>query len=674
MILMIVESATKSKKIQGFLGSDYKVVACFGHIFDLPPKSLGIDTTTWTPTYVPSKPKIIDEITKLSKKAKYALLACDPDREGHGIAHHLTKIVKCPYHRVVFNEINKQAILEAINNKHDIDTNIVYAQETRRLLDRLCGYKLSPLLWKQFNINTLSSGRVQSCVLALVMKRKHDITNQNMIDKFINDIEHNLNGDFEGELKGAQYVTTCKDKEKFKSMILNSVFDFKSPWDVNYIIKPTTKNPPPPFMTTTVQIACLNQLGIKTKTCMNILQTLYEDGLITYHRTDSIAMSKQFIQKTSVYVKNKYGEKYFKYRPYDKHGDSGAHECIRVVDITVSDIEHKFSAVYKLIWKRTVQSLMSPAEYNQYNISIKNNDIVFKATKLQLTFAGFLIISNSADDVTDNSKITIPSTTFLIKLYTTVNTPNKLTLYNEATLIKEMEDCGIGRPSTYASIISHIITKSYVEYTCNPTKIIECNTYSCHRDNPKKLITDKTDIELYTKGSKNMLKSTDIGDDIVRYLNTVSTYILQSETTKIMEDNLDKIANSEANYKDILNAFNKQINRSIEMANTSINTRTLRDTGTNTDNKLFKYTKYGRCVIHQDKYINIEGFLKQLQLSEDTFVQKHRDFVIKLPMKYDEKYNLCIGRYGLYYKDKSDNKNVKFTGKDLKNVIEKNDL
>ena len=673
MILMIVESATKSKKIQGFLGSDYKVVACFGHIFDLPPKSLGIDTTTWTPTYVPSKPKIIDEITKLSKKAKYALLACDPDREGHGIAHHLTKVVKCPYYRVVFHEINKQAILEAINNKHDIDTNIVYAQETRRLLDRLCGYKLSPLLWKQFNINTLSSGRVQSCVLALVMKRKHDIASQSMIDSFVNNIEHNLNGDFEHGLNGAQYVTTDKSIDKFRSLLSRTTtttppFDFKGPWSVSYTMKPTTKNPPPPFITTTVQIACLNQLGIKTKTCMNILQTLYEDGLITYHRTDSVAMSKQFIQKAGVYIKNKYGEKYFKYRPYDKQADSGAHECIRVVDIALSESKHKFNAVYKLIWRRTIQALMASAEYNQYNISITSNSVhVFKTTKLQLTFPGFLVVgSNSSETETNTKEINIPSTTSLVRLYTTANTPNKLTLYSEATLIKEMEDCGIGRPSTYASIISHIITKSYVEYTCNPTKTITCDTYSCHRDNPKQLVTEKTDIELYAKGSKNMLRSTEIGDDIVRYLNNVSTYILQSDITKIMEDNLDKIANSQANYKDILNAFHTQINRSIEIANTSRRT--------NTDNKLFTYTKYGRCVIHQEKYINIEGFLKQLQLSEENFVQKHRDFVIKLPMDFDDKYMLCIGRYGLYYKQKSDNKNVKFTGKDLKNIIEKNDL
>ena len=639
-ILIIVESNAKAKKIENFLKdqeNQYITTASYGHIQDLKKTEMSIDFQNWTAIYEFTNQKAINNIKKLLKTVDIVFLASDPDYEGHFISYSITKILdkNMQRYRITFNEVTKSAVLEGIKNKHKIDYNKVNCQITRRISDRLFGYKLSPLLWEFFNINSLSAGRVQSPVLACIVKNTNNVNNPNP------EITYKIKGDFDNNLLNTLYEG---DKETIDNIVFNKLYN------LTYNITDSIQKPPPPYITSTLQMDCSYTFGLSSKQTMDILQKMYESGYITYHRTSSYSVSNQFKFQTAKYVLENYGEKYS--NPNNYNFKPGAHECIRITNInktslTEDDIQNK---IYKLIYKRSLASQLSYALYDQYNIELKYDKDIFKTTKKVLKFDGFLIL-----DKKEISKETLkfPNKLKILKVYTEASV-NKLTLYNDTTIIKLMENEGIGTPSTYATIVSSLFNKNYVEYCSNPKKQIKAKEYFKIKDNE---ITEKeVELELYTKGNNKMIKNTEIGKEIVEYLNEVAPYIINPETTKIMEEQIELVAEGKVDYKKILDKFNKTIDESILNAPK----RTIE-----TEPKLIK-TKYGKCILTPNKkYINYEGYLKQLD--KKSLLKNDITFLVKLPIKYKDDKDLVVGRYGIYLKDGKNNIALKPT--ELKDII-----
>ena len=639
-ILIIVESNKKAIKIQEFLKDQeyqYICIASYGHIEDLKKTEMSIDFQNWKGIYEYTNLKAINNIKKLLKIVDIVMLASDQDNEGNFIAHSISKILdkNMQRYRITFNEVTKSAILEAIKNKHQIDYNKVNCQITRRLSDRLFGYKLSPLLWNYFNINTLSAGRVQSPVLACIVKNTNNVNNPNP------EITYKIKGDFDNNLLNTLYEG---DKEKIDNIVFNK------PYNLTYNTTDSIQKPPLPYITSTLQIDCSYIFDKSSSQTMNILQKMYESGYITYHRTSSYSVSNQFKFQTKKYVLENYGEKYS--NPNNYNFKPGAHECIRITNInktslTEDDIQNK---IYKLIYKRSLASQLSYALYDQYNIELKYDKDIFKTTKKVLKFDGFLIL-----DKKEISKETLkfPNKLKILKVYTEASV-NKLTLYNDTTIIKLMENEGIGTPSTYATIVSSLFNKFYVEYCSNPKKQIKAKEYFKIKDN--EINEKEVELELYTKGNNKMIRNTEIGKEIVEYLNEVAPYIINPETTKIMEEQIELVAEGKVDYKKILDKFNKTIDESILNAPK----RTIE-----TEPKLIK-TKYGKCILTPNKkYINYEGYLKQLD--KKSLSKNDITFLVKLPIKYKDDKELVVGRYGIYLKDGKNNIALKPT--ELKDII-----
>lgn len=652
-ILLIVESNAKAKKIEHFLKDQeeqYICIASYGHIEDLKKTEMSIDFDNWTGIYEYTNLKVVNNIKKLSKTVDIVMLASDPDFEGHFIAHSISKVLdkNITTYRIVFNEITKSAILKAIENKHQIDYNKVNCQITRRLSDRLFGYKLSKLLWSYFNVNTLSAGRVQSVVLAFIVKNTYNINNLNPTTE----ITYKIKGDFDNNLINTIYEG---DKETINNIIFTKLYN------LTYNVTDSVQKPALPYITSTLQMDCNYNFKLTSIQTMNILQKLYESGDITYHRTSSYSISNQFKFQAKKYILEHYGEEYLNLNNYNFK--PGAHECIRITNInkislSTDSIENN---IYKSIYKRTLASQLKPAIYDQYNITLQCENDIFKTTKKTLKFDGFLILDNKE---IIKEPLTFPDKVKILKVYTEASV-TKLTLYNDTTIIKLMESEGIGKPSTYATIVSSLFNKNYVEYCSNPKKQIKAIEYFKVKDG---IINEKMiELDLYTKGNNKMIKSTKIGDNIVEYLNNIAPYIINPETTKLMEQQIDLVAEGKVDYKRILDSYNKTIDKSI--LNAPKNSK-------EPSYNLVK-TKYGRCIITVDKkFINYEGYLKQLKKSKLS--ENDINFLLKIPIPYkdiqDDKdikddTNIVIGQYGIYLKDSR--KNISLKPEELKNIITK---
>jgi DNA topoisomerase-1 len=545
MNLLIVESKTKAIKIQSYLDNTFKVISCQGHIYDLPKKELGINTNTWNLTYVPceGKEKIIKFIKKCIKEATIVYIATDPDIEGHAIAWHLAKLIKKKYHRVMFHEITKEAVIYAIQNHTTINMNAVYAQETRRGLDRLVGYKLSPLLWKEFKNNYLSAGRVQSFALNLCVDMFNNINN------YIPEIKYEIFGDFANGFKNVK----CN---------INNLNDIKnSDWNkykISFVIKDVVKNPSPPFITTSLQFEVYNKLNINSKQCMQLAQQLYENGLITYMRTDSYNISEKFKSILLNYIQNEYGEEYKNKRTYKTTVKNAqeAHEAIRVTDIAKKIIDFPYitnqhKQVYDLIWKRTLATQMASAIYKEYTYNITFEKIVFSSIKNCLVFDGFLKIYNiKLDD--EKSFNLIETYVKLIQANLKSIIGKSPTLYNEPTLIKTLESKGIGRPSTYSNIIQTLTSKKYVIIGNNPDKNIEVEDKIMNKN--KKTETRKRIIQI-CQNIPNVFVPTDIGININSYLLNIVPFILNEQFTKQMEEAMDEIYQEKRLKNDTMTIF-----------------------------------------------------------------------------------------------------------------------
>ena len=676
--LIIVESYTKTKTITKYLkDSPNKYIVTFsqGHFCDLPKDNIGIDINSWNGTYIITKKSILNNIRNLVKDVDNIYIAADPDTEGEAIAYHIKNHIKdliknktC--YRIKFNEITKNAIINAIQNPLDIDMNLVKAQETRRFLDRIVGFKLSPILWNKFNDKFLSVGRVQSVALLLCIEQLNNINNHQAEKHWI------LSGKFKYNNINLNTISSKINDENAINSILDNLDNINNKFDINSFINESYESPSSPYTTTTLQQDAYNNLRYSSKKTMEYAQKLYENGLITYMRTDSVNFSNDFKYKLKTYITNNYGEKYSVIRNFKNKiaNSQEAHEAIRITDPNKYDISNSDDItdyhikLYKLIWKRTIASQMIKALYTNVNTEIKctNNQLcnnyIFKCEKSFLTDPGFLKIYNkeSVDYKDYYNKLNKKSNLIIDSFLCTGEINEPKSLYTEVSLIKKLEKEGIGRPSTYSSIIDKLFQKKYVNKGPNPSINININNFlKKHKKNIK--ITNK---EIKTGGKNtDLLVPTDLGIKSILYLQDIIPFLLNINFTSEMEKALDKISNGEITKENILQQFYNKILPIID-SNTNNNSFN------NTKKTGIIKSKYGYCYYHEkdNRYVNIEPYLTWKKKTVDDLETKEIEFLSSLPKQIENNNYLHIGKYGLYLKDSSGN-NIKLDKKKWNDYI-----
>lgn len=576
--LVIVESPAKAKTIETFLGKDFEVVSSYGHIRDLEKKDFGVDlNNNYEPRYIVSddKKNVVRELKKKVKSAETVWLASDEDREGEAIAWHLAEALnvdKSKAKRIVFHEITKSAILKAIENPRDIDKNLVDAQQARRVLDRMVGFEVSPVLWRKVQ-PSLSAGRVQSVAVRLIVDREREIMSFSstsayrvfakfIIEKAGKNLEAELNVRFK----------TISEAEAFLEKCRNAKFTVE-----NVEKKPLRRSPAAPFTTSTLQQEASRKLGFSVSQTMSVAQKLYEAGKITYMRTDSVNLSDLAIGAAKKYILEKFGEKYLKIRQYTTKakGAQEAHEAIRptYMDKKVEGGTAQEKKLYDLIWKRTIASQISDAELEKTTISVKldNDKHKFIATGEVVKFDGFLnvyIESQDDDSESEDTKGLLPSleigeTLVLNNADAVEKYSQKPPRYTEASLVKKLEEQGIGRPSTYAPTITTIQNRSYVVKEDREPAVREINVLTL--DAGKKEIKKKKKKENYG-AEKSKLFPTDIGMVVNDFLVEHFSRIMEYSFTAMVEKNLDEIAEGTKQWQKMIDGFYKPFHKSVEEA------------------------------------------------------------------------------------------------------------
>ena len=547
MKLVVIEGPGKRDTLKKYLGAGYEVFATKGHVRDLPVKSFGVDLKTITPTYeiMPDKKEVVEELRKKAKKADEVLLATDPDREGEAISWHIAYLLglnpedKC---RIEFNEISKKAVTEALTKPRAIDINLVDAQQTRRILDRVVGYKISPLICKRIKPN-LSAGRVQSVALKLVVDREKEIK------EFVPEEYWNISAELDKKEETLKFKANLQAENGKKIKIENSerANEIKNNLDgkdyvVSSIKKTTTKShAPAPFTTSTMQQDALNKLGMNLKKTSACAQQLYEGveiegegkvALITYIRTDSTRVSPDFQKVALDYIKNEFGEKFAPEKPNifkTKENAQDAHEAIRPISLArtpasvMSSLSQDNYKLYKLIYERFLASQMSDAIYNNVNVEINADKYTFKAIGKTLQFAGYTAVYNNyTEEKEDSSKIPPLSEGETLK-FCKLNLEQKFTKpparFTEASLVKEMEEKGIGRPATYAATITTLSSRSYVSH------------------------------------EGKYLVPTELGIAVTEYLYKFFRQVINVKFTADMENRLDEIAEKGKNWQEVVESF-----------------------------------------------------------------------------------------------------------------------
>lgn len=586
--LVIVESPAKAKTIQKFLGENFVVKSSFGHIRDLPKNDTGVDIqNNFEPTYVidPDKKKVIDELKKESKEANTVWLASDEDREGEAIAWHLSEALNLPKEkrkRIVFHEITKKAIEQAIKNPRDIDFNLVNAQQARRILDRLVGYELSPILWKKIKAN-LSAGRVQSVAVRLIVEREREIQNFQSKTFFKVTGIFVANGQtFKAELD--KKFDTEKEAQEFLEKCKNAEFTIES-----IETKPTKRSPSAPFTTSTLQQEASRKLGFSVAQTMTLAQRLYEAGYITYMRTDSVNLSDYALETAEEVINDFYGKKYHQKRQFTTKSKNAqeAHEAIRPTYINKLQIEGEKNEqkLYELIWKRTVASQMADAllEKTIAKINISNRDEKFIAQGEVIKFDGFLklYIESTDDDAEseDNKNNILPPLSkgekLNVKQITAIQRfTHHPPRYTEASLVKKLEELGIGRPSTYAPTISTIQKRDYVVKQDKEGTSREYVLLTLESNKINKEI--KTEI---TGTEKSKLFPTDLGFIVTDFLIKHFPEIMDYQFTANVEEEFDEIALGKLDWRKMLQKFyqpfHKDVLKTIEESERSTGERVL---------------------------------------------------------------------------------------------------
>ena len=561
--LVIVESPAKAKTIEGFLGKDFIVKSSIGHIRDLPKKGgMAIDIENgFKPTYEVStdKKKVVDELTKLSKKSDLVWLATDEDREGEAIAWHLLEALKLDESktkRIVFNEITKTAINKAVENPRKIDVNLVNAQQARRVLDRLVGFELSPVLWKKVKYG-LSAGRVQSVAVRLIVEREKEI-----ID-FVSKSTYRVTAQFlssQGKVFKADLSNRFDTKEEavdFLNSCASSDFSISS-----LKKKPAKKSPSAPFTTSTLQQEASRKLGFTVGQTMSVAQKLYESGKITYMRTDSVNLSGDAVKSASHYIESTFGADYSQTRSYStkSKGAQEAHEAIRPTNLANSSVEGERNQMrlYDLIWKRTIASQMSDAQLERTTaeIVISNRKEKFVAKGEMIKFDGFLkVYLESTDDETEEQDGMLPNlvegeavSTKEINAIERFSKPKAR--YTEASLVKRLEELGIGRPSTYASTITTVQNRGYVvkgqsEGVVTPYVFLSLKDSQVEES----VKTEKTGSD------KSKMKPTDIGIVVTDFLKSHFSDVMDYGFTADVEKEFDDIARGEKVWNEMIGQF-----------------------------------------------------------------------------------------------------------------------
>jgi len=667
--VIVVESPAKARKISGFFKDGTIVTSSFGHIIDLPKEQISIDIeNNFKPTYktMPGKSKVVSSLRNYNKGYRI-LLAADDDREGDAIAWHCGKTMNVDFNeknRIIFHEISKRAIQGSIENVHHLNMNSVNAQQGRRILDRLVGYSLSPLLWKHIQTDKkgLSAGRVQSTLLLILKQHEESINDHVSKDKY------EYVGKFSDSLKCDLILNTSEKPES----ILNLLKSDKSYKIVKQTHKEEKKYSPNPLITSTLQRVAQAELGFKVKKTMDIAQKLYENGKITYMRTDSINISSDFQGILCNHIKKNYGKEYYLPKNSNKKvkGAQEAHECIRVTSLDYKPND-KYSEddikLYELIKKYTIISHMKYAIYDNHTIILNNDNLrekgYFQGVIKSLLFDGYLRYNNDSLEIVKEVK-DLQDKIYKLKSCNCEqvfsNPPGYL---NESSIVKKLETSGIGRPSTYASLIATLYNRNYTEIKNIKGETREIQTYSL---NGKNEIKGKS-VKKKLPDQKFRILLTDLGKQVLEYLMNHFSMIINIEFTSLVERDLDRVSNGEIEWQTVVgkvyDSFKDTLNIQKSLNSTkSINKKVTKDKNLGEykgEVVILKNGRYGPYLSYKTKNFTLQYLLEKNPCEYEEISLESVLDVIRYPLclgKHENhKVEIYMGPYGKYMKYKGKN-------------------
>ncbi|MBC7689077.1 MAG: type I DNA topoisomerase, partial [Aquabacterium sp.] len=673
--LLIVESPAKAKTIESILGKDFEVKSCFGHIRDLEKNDMGIDIkNNFKPKYIvpADKERVVKELKSIAKNSGEVWLASDEDREGESISWHLAEVLGLDpktTKRIVFHEITKPAIEKAVKNPRTINMNLVNAQQARRVVDRLVGFELSPVLWRKIGMSGgLSAGRVQSVAVKLIAEKEREINQFAATGSFKIEASlaatDNSNRTVNFKAEGGKY-DVVEDAEKFLQSCIGAKYTVR---DIQ--VKPGKRTPAAPFTTSTLQQEASRKLGYGVSKTMLLAQKLYESGKITYMRTDSVSLGETAMDGIKAEIKNSYGDKYLQVRQYKNKNQSAqeAHEAIRptyMENHTVNDSE--LARLYELIWKRTIASQMSDAELEKTTakINISTNNQELTATGEVLKFDGFLkVYIESSDEEEDNEaapegESRLPNlTTGQVLAFNQMTATERFTKhsarYTEASLVKKLEELGIGRPSTYAPTISTIIKRTYVEKKDKEGVKRNFRILKLKNDVIEKIMEQEN-----TGAEKSKLFPTDLGLVVTDFLNQHFTKVMDYSFTANIEKEFDAVAEGNMLWSkmvgDFYTPFHTGVEHTLETAERAVGERVLGadENGKPITARMGRYGPMVQIGAQNDEEKPRFAKLKANQ-SIETITLEDALELFKLPLSLGEHDNLevsvNIGRFGPYVK------------------------
>lgn len=668
--LLIVESPAKAKTIEKYLGKEFEVKSSFGHIRDLEKEGMGIDINNgFQPSYTVSddKRKVVQELKQKAKAAKEVWLATDEDREGEAISWHLCEVLGLdPYttKRIVFHEITKPAIQKAVANPRTVNMHLVDAQQARRVLDRLVGFEVSPVLWRKLSGgSSLSAGRVQSVAVKLIVEREREINHFNITSDFKTEAKFTgtqaKNQSFKAEGPRYKNETTAA---AFLQSCLQATYTVK---DIQ--VKPAKKSPAPPFTTSTLQQEASRKLGMSVSRTMRVAQTLYESGHITYMRTDSVNLSETALDNAKDAIAKQFGASYHQQRRFQNKNQSAqeAHEAIRPTDLNVHEIfDAEGQRLYDLIWKRTIASQMADAQLEKttVKIGISTNQEHLTAQGEVIKFDGFLkvYIEGKDDDDDDDKEGMLPAmqvgeTLPLDFLKATERFSRPPARYTEASLVKKLEELGIGRPSTYAPTISTIQQRNYVERKELDGTQRNYQILTLKNDRIKSEVASET-----TGADKNKLSPTDLGIVVTDFLNEHFTKIMDYSFTANIENRFDNIAQGKEEWKQTIeefyHPFHETVEKTMEHAERAKGEKILGVDPTTGKQVIARLGRFGPMVqigSAEEEEAPKFASLRKNQSIETISLEAALD-LFKLPMdlgQYNgQEVSVGIGRFGPYIK------------------------
>jgi DNA topoisomerase I len=697
--LVIVESAAKAKTIEKYLnaipelqgkdgGGPFKVVASLGHIQDLPAKELGVDTDAWQVRYqlLPKKTDLVAKLKKLSKEATKVYLASDMDYEGEAIAHHLHMVLglaRKQYARVTFHEITKSALKHAFLHPRDIHMPMVDAQETRRVLDRVVGYELSPLLWRRFATSRLSAGRVQSAALRMLVDRAREVGSHELLPFWTCEgIFHSSNVDTPLPAKvhvDARLATW--NTEKDARMLLLSLRTHLQDWRASFTKRSVKKNPPAPFITSTLQQDAYQRFSIPAKSTMKLAQALYEAGHITYMRTDSPNLSKEAQYDLLGWIGEHYGGVFQAPREFaskSAHAQE-AHECIRPThaNVRAKDLDGDWTSahrkIYDLIWRRAVASQMVHATFAEVAYEVRHPTCphVFHGKTNILTHEGFMKVAQpeqKADpralQIWETYLASGSASVFLGSAKVEGDVTRPPSLFHEPSLVKALEKVGIGRPSTYATIMDKLFDKGYVTQGMNPQKQIGVRHFVLQSHG----IEEHEETLCIGGKETDRLVPTSLGERVSEYLQGIVPELLDVAFTADMETNLDHISAGTASKKDVLTRFYQRFHHAVVQAEEQQAASRKKEPATSKPRNVLKefageeaavvQTRFGPALFHypSSTFSTMMPYLAWRDKTYEELTAKEVRFLRSFPRKIPgTSREICMGRYGMYVKAGSEN-------------------